>query len=347
MKHDEEREPKPYQLIPLPKGSIEEARKSIKETGHDRARAGLLTGWVELALFTRSPIQVATGITDFVRITEQREQLALMQFAIDRVDKDDPNLIETQVMLPGSSIKGAVRSLVEAISPSCMLIVGSLTRMARPRHLIPCKGEKLCPACRMFGTQDYQGQVSFADAEVPQGNLSLIGTPLLWSPARSEGRGLPPSYMIQGQARGRKVYEHRLVASGPDPRLVIRDGTAIPIRIDFTNLSEAEIGLLLASLGQHPQHRFPIKLGAGKPIGMGSVDVRITTIILAQTTNEIRRAGRLGKAKTQELTGSNLIEAVAKWTSQAAAEKLTPQLAEVVKTLHPDKLKQDAPSGIY
>jgi hypothetical protein len=171
--------------------------------------------------------------------------------------------------------------LVEALSFSCIPIASGLVRSALPRWLTRCtSSSSLCPACRLFGTQEYQGQISVADAIVPFGNLSLIGTPLLWAPARSRGRGLPPRYLHQGETRGRKVYEHRKTASGPDPRVVIKAGVTIPMRISFFNLSEAELGLLVAALGNHPQHSFPIKIGAGKPVGMGSVEVRIQAAVL-------------------------------------------------------------------
>lgn len=346
-RNQQEPEPKPFQLVSLPKG---QPQRSIG-VGHDRAQRNSFSGWLDVQLLTLRPLQVATGITDFVR-TSRGEQLMLTQCAIDRIDLDNPDRLISTTVLPGSSLKGAVRSLVEALSGSCVLTVGRLTRAARPSRLTSCnKASALCPACRLFGAQDYQGQVSLADAIVPPGSLAVIGTPLLWAPARSRGRGLPPLYLARGEIKGRKLYEHRQVTSGPDPRMVIKENVIIPLRINITNLTRAELGLLLTALGQHPQYPFCIKLGGGKPVGLGSVEVRVKTVALLSGGEVFKRAGRLGKAidKAERLEGAVLTERIAEWVRAAETEKvlLSEQLREVAQVLHRDNLKRPAPRGLY
>lgn len=339
--------PKPYQLISFPQGQIQRE----KPAGHDRARAQCQSGWLEVEFQTLTPVQVASGITDFVKAGDET-QLALVQLSIDRFDDDDPSKIISKAILPGSSIKGAIRSLAETLSPSCLLVYNRFTRNAVPRPLSSCGGGRsLCPACRLFGTQDYQGQLSFEDALVPDGNLSLLGTPLLWQPARSDGRGLPGRYLARNEARGRKLYEHREPATGPDPRLVIREGARIPFRLSFTNLTEAELGLLLTALGQHPKSPFFIKLGAGKPVGLGSIEVKIKTAALISGSEAIKKAGRVGKAKErgEKLEGAALTARIAQWTKQAEERQilLAAQLKEVAHTLRSVNLHEPAPSGLY
>jgi CRISPR/Cas system CSM-associated protein Csm3 (group 7 of RAMP superfamily) len=345
--HRDEPAPKPYQLISFP--SDQPQRK--KPAGRAQAQAQCQTGWLEVEFETLTPVQVASGITDFVKAGDDT-QLALVQISIDRLADNDANQIISKAILPSSSIKGAIRSLAETLSPSCLLVYNRFTRNAVPRRLSSCGDENsLCPACRLFGTQDYQGQLSFEDALVPEGNLSLLGTPLLWQPARSEGRGLPGRYLARNEARGRKLYEHREPASGPDPRLVIREGARIPFRLSFTNLTEAELGLLLTTLGQHPDSPFFIKLGAGKPVGLGSIEVKIKTAALIAGGEAIKKAGRLGKAKErgEKLEGSSLTSRIAQWTKQASEQQilLAAQLNEVARTLRRENLHQPAPSGLY
>lgn len=344
--------PKPYQLVPFPAGQPQ--RK--KGVGQDRVREkeegkNLFSGWLDIELLTLRPLQVATGITDFVR-TASGERLAQAQASIKHIAADPSRVIQSPV-LPGSSLKGAIRSLVEVLSPSCVRIVGGLVRSARPMHLTACTDAKnLCPACRLFGTQDYKGQVSIGDAMLPLGSLAVLGTPLLWTPARSRGRGLPPRYLdSRGKAKGSKVYEHRQTASGADPRVVVRPHVSTPTRLSLTNLSGAELGLLVAALGNHPQHSFPIKIGAGKPVGMGSVEVRIKTAVLLAGGDVVKRAGRLGKAidRAERLDGPILTQRIAKWTQQAQEEKmlLPEQLVEVAKALDRTNLDKPAPDGMY
>jgi CRISPR/Cas system CSM-associated protein Csm3 (group 7 of RAMP superfamily) len=207
-------------------------------------------------------------------------------------------------LIPGSSIKGAVRSIVEAITRSCIRITQGRHRPYIPQGYGGCMSvNDLCIACRLFGAQDYQGHVSFEDAVAPKGSLVLLGTPLLWTPARG-GRGLPPRYLERDRAKGRKFYRHARPPSGVDPRACIKSGAELPLRIHFLNLSEAELGVLLTALGQHPDHRFPIKLGGGKPVGLGSVQVVCQRITLLQGADALRSTGRLGQARTLE--GSDL-----------------------------------------
>jgi len=141
---------KPYQFVPFPsEQSLRDARK--EGVGQDRMQEGLLSGWMELELVTLSPLQVATGITDFVKVAKG-EQLALTQVSVKQRDVSDPNRMIHLTVLPGSSLKGAVRSFVEALSPSCVPIVSSSVRSALPRGLMRCTSVKsLCPACRLFG----------------------------------------------------------------------------------------------------------------------------------------------------------------------------------------------------
>jgi CRISPR/Cas system CSM-associated protein Csm3 (group 7 of RAMP superfamily) len=343
----EEPAPKPYKLISFPPGSPQRAAPA----GHAQLLAQGHTGWLDIWFETLTPVQVASGITDFVRAGGQ-DQLALVQITLDRYADDDSGKIVSKAVLPGSSIKGALRSLVETLSPSCVLVYNRFTRSAVPRRLSSCGGaHSLCPACRLFGAQDYQGQLSFADALVPDGFLSLLGVPLLWQPARSEGRGLPGRYLAGQEAAGRKLYEHREPASGPDPRLVIREGASIPFRLSFTNLTAAELGLLLTALGQHPDKPFFIKLGAGKPVGLGSIEAKIKTVALITGRDAIRKAGRLGKAneRGEKLEGAALAERIKQWTKQATEEQLllAKQLEEVAETLRRENLYQPAPSGLY
>jgi hypothetical protein len=202
----------------------------------------------------------------------------------------------------------------------------------------------LCIACRLFGAQDYQGHVSFEDAVAPKGSLVLLGTPLLWTPARG-GRGLPPRYLERDRAKGRKFYRHARPPSGVDPRACIKSGAELPLRIHFLNLSEAELGVLLTALGQHPDHRFPIKLGGGKPVGLGSVQIILNRVTMLQGADALKATGRLGQARTLE--GSDLNAFIERCANAANTLTDNDALGELKTILDEAGLRETAPADPY
>jgi len=205
-------EEKPYDFVGFP------AKPPQREegVGQDRIRSNLLTGTLTLTMQTMTPVHVGSGYSDFVKAGNQ-EYLAALQ-ASKKVC--EPDAIRRRYLIPGSSIKGAVRSIVEAITYSCVRVTQGRNRSFLPQGYGGCiQPDELCPACRLFGAQDYQGHLSFEDAIAPKGSLVLIGTPLLWTPARS-GRGLPPRYLEEGQAKGRKFYRMPKMPQGLTHALV-------------------------------------------------------------------------------------------------------------------------------
>jgi hypothetical protein len=202
---------KPYDFVPFPKRRPD--RK--KGAGQDKLNPCLLSGTLELTLHTLTPVHVGLGYSDFVTAGNQ-EYLAALQ-ASKPIREEGTT--RRRYLIPGSSIKGAVRSIVEAITRSCIRITQGRHRPYIPQGYGGCMSvNDLCIACRLFGAQDYQGHVSFEDAVAPKGSLVLLGTPLLWTPARG-GRGLPPRYLQGNQARGRKFYRHARPPSGRPARL--------------------------------------------------------------------------------------------------------------------------------
>jgi len=237
---------------------------------------------------------------------------------------------------------------VEAITRSCIRITQSRHRPYIPQGYGGCMSvNDLCIACRLFGAQDYQGHVSFEDAVAPKGSLVLLGTPLLWTPARG-GHGLPPRYLERDRAKGRKFYRHARPPSGVDPRACIKSGAELPLRIHFLNLSETELGVLLTALGQHPDHPFPIKLGGGKPVGLGSVQIILNRVTLLQGADALKATGRLGQSQT--LVG----DALDKFTTRCAqaADKLDKlidgdALGKLKTILDKAGLRETAPADPY
>jgi len=328
---------KPYDFVPFPKGRPDRKQGA----GQDKLDARQLSGTLELTLRTLTPVHVGSGYSDFIKAGNQ-EYLAALQ-ASKPIREEGTT--RRRYLIPGSSLKGAVRSLVEAITRSCIRITQGRHRPYIPQGYGGCMSvNDLCIACRLFGAQDYQGHVSFEDAVAPRGSLVLLGTPLLWTPARG-GRGLPPRYLQGNQARGRKFYAHARPPSGADPRACIKSGAELPLRIHFLNLSEAELGVLLTALGLHPDHPFPIKLGGGKPVGLGSVQVVCQRITLLQGADALKATGRLGQAKT--LAGDDLNDFLTQCANAANALIDGDALSELEAILDEAGLRETAPADPY
>lgn len=247
-------------------------------------------------------------------------------------------------VIPGSSLKGMVRSTAEAAANGCLSILNEVYTKrwddfsdAYPPSLHFCggldTGREFCPTCRVFGTapeeeagtsetgtypQALQGKVRFSDA-IFQGDLdNVYDEParliILAEPKLSdqvwyhvEGRG-HPRYPLAG----RKFYYHhdRLQpqTDNSERRLhlratvsPLRPGATFDFRLDFRNLLESELRLLLYALELEPaasliqtsddsvtfdwqavkEHKgvYP-KLGFAKPAGLGSICLLVSEIAL-------------------------------------------------------------------
>ena len=215
-------------------------------------------------------LYVGRGNLDLVRLPDGHEQA---RYAFARRDG--------KLVVPATSVKGAVRAVFEAITNSCV----SQRHRRENRSLsvvhMACglvrKGKEgkaqLCPACRVFGTTGYRGRVYFSDA-VPVGDVptKTIKIADLWPPRQvRKARKFYQTKAFQGQdLRPRK--NTRFLE-------VVPKGSRFCTTLYFENLSGAEMGALMRALGlglhsSKPNtivYAFPLKLGGAKPRCLGSV----------------------------------------------------------------------------
>jgi CRISPR/Cas system CSM-associated protein Csm3 (group 7 of RAMP superfamily) len=249
--------PKPYGFVrvdPLTK----QDRKH--PAGHAEYKAGTMNGTLRGELLARTPLHVASGTLEMTQIPEAPLVKAHVRSG-------------GRPVVPGSSLKGAIRSIVEAISLSCLRITRARDNQL-PRETAGCWDEKsLCVACRRFGSLGYQGQVRFGDAVLRKGmNARWVKMPALYAP-----RGRAGLYFERGQVKGRKFYRHGRPATGDTPVEVCPPGALLDFALQFENLQPAELGLLLIALGQGEPRLYPT-LGGGKPACYGSVEVRVAEL---------------------------------------------------------------------
>jgi CRISPR/Cas system CSM-associated protein Csm3 (group 7 of RAMP superfamily) len=246
--------PKPYAAVPLVEG-LGVRTDPGTQRGHDRYTPDLLVGWLEVHCEALSPVHVGSG-------------------GVERTARVAPDLAaETPLLLPllraagvpvlpGSTLKGAVRAVIEAITLSCLRVRGNDV----PRYLlVACQRQEgrpaeLCVACRLFGAPGYQGRVRFGGAPLVDGQTTLAFAPALYRPRTRRGAAPP----------GRKFYRHGRPALGTVPLEVCPVGARFRWRLDFANLRPDELGLLLLALGQGDPPLW-LKLGGYKPACFGSV----------------------------------------------------------------------------
>lgn len=229
--------------------------------GHLKFEQDCLHGYLALQLTAQQPIHVAVGVT--VMGSDVGSDRPLIRPMMQRPDGT--------LFIPGSSLKGCVRSIYEAITNST---VGTKTTNAPPEYQ-PCTGKQdLCPASRVFGALGYQGLIEFTDAISP--TPATIGAmPVQHSPKAGTQR---------------KFYHTTVQRTDPQeisevPIQQAPRGAIFNTRLRFKNLLPEELGTLLIALGQDKNHAIALKLGAGKAHSLGMLTVQIVEAQIYKTAD--------------------------------------------------------------
>jgi hypothetical protein len=166
-------------------------------------------------------------------------------------------------VIPGSSLKGAVRQVYELLTPSCAWWVGAGCK-ARPRDQRP----PLCPACSLFGAPGFGGRASFGEAEPATSEwadrIAVRRVPAAWEPRQGE-EGTVRVYDLQ-RARTRDGRP------APDAESTWAVWGEFDSKLRLVNASLDELGLLFASLGLSGPSPM-VRLSGKKYDGFGAADV--------------------------------------------------------------------------
>lgn len=205
-----------------------------------------------------------------------------------------------QPIIPGTSLKGLFRSLVETIAPGCWWFFDEDYRDdvhygdKLPKEFQRCRSlNNLCPPCRMFGLIEGKtlltGNVGFADAVCQNPKFHTpIYTPILDTPKPRHGVWYLDD--TQKHLAGRKFYFHsNNIITEREIKQSKTSGVALNQHIHpvaaqnefvfsghFNNLRADELQLLLYAMALKPAMRH--KIGYAKPAGLGSIRVTITRV---------------------------------------------------------------------
>lgn len=276
-----------FDFISLP----EKKAKPEKPIGHHRLRGVIqdpdyFSGKLFLCLTTEKPVTVGSGVTvmgtdvaDLTRqvdprLTAQIKNIHLFKASVQR---------DRRLVIPGSSLKGVVRSVYEAITGSC-LCKTKADRTSFPQSYKECSDKnQLCPACLVFGAMNWQGLIHFTDAQADAPKFRVGKIPTLHSPkaqAVDPETGEKIYFDNDNQIRGRKFYPHTY-SNQAQPKINIQrseTGQSFKTSVRCMNLTLAQMGTLLLVLGQDKNNPFKLKVGGGKSVGMGSVSLKLTNV---------------------------------------------------------------------
>jgi hypothetical protein len=237
-----------------------------------------------------------------------------------------------QPVIPGTSLKGMIRSLAEIVGNGCSVVEKS-------DACDPKRG--LCITCRMFGALKggnvHMGHVSVGDAELSQPAIENARVEVLLSTPR------PRHSSFYLPSRGRKLYFHKAaspntpisinagIKSDAEARRWIRPLTSenkFIFTTSFENLAEEELSLLLYCLALEPEVSVTIKgegfippagnivltgpmhhkIGLGKPVGLGSIAIRPLRLELKPVASKLYSSLKRPMATIME--GKDLVSTI-------------------------------------
>lgn len=326
--------PKPYELIPFPT-----QRPTLERpAGHAQFHPDRLHGTLFLTLTVQTAVHISTGHLAL------GSDVGVKGIPVLKTMTTTPN---GRLKIQGSSLKGAIRAMYEAITNSTLAVMMSQYRNRIPPERHPCRNkEQLCPASRVFGALNWQGLVEFRDA-IATGTGSGGGSlPPLYRPRPDQCK----AYFKKenGKVIGRKFYyTHKKALQGSSrgtPTQQAMQNTVFKTQIHFKNLTPAELGTLLTVLGQDPNHPMLLKVGGGKPVGLGSLQVTLDKI--ERPGNLKDRYSRYDPPEADTLEGKRLQAFVQEQIGAAQGYILPEQLKRLAAILSPTALREP-PTGVY
>lgn len=306
----------PYDFVPIVEDKQPQGSTPV---GHDKISGK--SGWITCRITTLKPIFIPQPMNDKER---QRHGLRVL---VGHDRRRQPlyhnkyifNSVNGVSIIPGSSIKGVIRSVAEAAANSCItffvqkysskkfnpaiertISVDSQFRL--PDGFYPCNDvNELCITCRLFGFQSpeslFQGKVNISDAKARSGYnvLDCIKLTELSSP-KPHHKAFYALSSDSNRIAGRKFYFHHQPGA---PVLTSREETnrnssvkpienaVFDFKVSFTNLADDEYTLLLYSL--FLEEGVCHKIGYGKPAGLGSGRIEAVNLTLFDIENRYKK----------------------------------------------------------
>lgn len=234
---------KPYSFIPF-----------LKTSSH-MCKSSRLRGKINLKIQVLNAVHVSMGEYDMDSLGDLYKKFFK---------------INNKYAIPGTSVKGMIRSIAEMISYSCISILRQDANYMPDYKSQSCRSNDLCIICDMFGAMGRKSKIKVSDFiyEEGTGRKAVIGMPSLRTPKIGQ------AYMDNNKLIGYKFYNHgieSIMKKGNSNCECFLKGSEFKGSIIYENLDEEELNLLCYSLGI--THGFDNKIGYGKPAYYGSIRI--------------------------------------------------------------------------
>ncbi|MEH2022865.1 RAMP superfamily CRISPR-associated protein [Nostoc sp.] len=333
---------KPYNFVSFP----QERPRLEHPAGHHRFDHNCLHGTLFLTLKVKTSLHVSTGIV--VPGSDIVTRVPLIKTMAQGVDK--------HLLIQGSSLKGCIRSVYEAITRSCICKTKADLRKLPEGYSRECKVDikqtinQVCDACRIFGALNLQGFFEFNDVKCENIGFNTGFMPSLYRPRPEPGSAY---FDTRGKVAGRKFYYHtiRAIEKGQNQGIAIqqaaREYTFIT-QLQFKNIKPEELGTLFVVLGQDSNYPIALKVGGGKPIGMGTMTVEVTQARILQNFDDLRsHYSTYTPDNNHLLTGEALQTFIATQIKTAHSRLIQlPQLQQLAEVLR-YPTDREPPEGMY
>lgn len=226
---------------------------------HDTARDGAACGVLRVRLSVVSPegLHAGTG-------RQVLRDGALVSLASRCADRPS---------LPGSGLKGAVRTVFEVLTGSCAI--------TDPKDR--CSANAPCPACSVFGHLGHAGHIGFSEFVADRAQFDVTQTAEGWG-----GKSRSPDYRFYD---GRRPFDREgNMLPRTNPTEVLPTATRLHGSVWFRHVPLAHLGMLWLSLGLGTGERqVPLRAGGRKFDGLGLLEPTPEGLSLGE-------AGRIGRA---------------------------------------------------
>lgn len=308
---DEPVHEKPYDFVPIadkPTNNTAAGHHLVAGTTANPRISGILCG----SIVSESLVSIASGYVIPMDAIKGHGDIEMASIGKDQLVASHIRS-GGQRIIPGSSLKGAIRSVVEAITASGMQFTPRAKSKTVKKHTVleiknrvsnqqlpaPPELPSISLVNRLFGLTSgrhgYQGQCSFYDAPQVHGTGRIFRRLPLYRPQPDYSEGDPSittnwwRYFGDSERKsyiGRKFYRVGKSQEVHQPYTAVEAcsiGSAFTFTMHFNNLTEIELGVLLIALGANGQIPY-MKIGGGKPVSFGTV--RFTNLSITALSPE-------------------------------------------------------------
>lgn len=256
--------PKNYSFVRFPEKPNVRYISSLKE--RMGAQDDSYTGYLDLEITTVDYLHIGSG---FSHLDHKK--------LISEVARENQSLI-----IPGSSLKGAVRQICRAISDGCIPKEREIKLQSRQRAQCDLQKETFhcCIVCDMFGGMSLGSKIRFTDLTAQKNNVECIPVCVQFSP---NAKASSYQYNCADNRKyhiGYKFYYTYCDKAGGATEEIEVVSKNVPFmgRVYFKQFRLEELCLFMHALGFY--QNFSLKLGGYKNAGLGTVRTKCCKFVV-------------------------------------------------------------------